>query len=200
MTQILKSATHEIIRFNMHTVKNIYIYIYIYIYVYIYHNMIQFYITRSMHIETFVTNKHARFETTAALSLATERRHMSMLGTPAFTPGHRRTTGHFSIDPCSFLAEPSVLIDWHYLTSHCSQAGTRNHQNGTQLFLPASDRHPNRLHASFLRFQCASMTESVLSTIATLWHPCTPLYTDFLGLQTVCAKQSSKRIGCKPTA
>ena len=129
MTQILKSATHEIIRFNMHTVK-----IYIYIYMYIYHNMIQFYITRSMHIETFVTNKHARLETTAALSLATERRHMSMLGTPAFTPGHRRTTGHFSIDPCSFLAEPSVLIDWHYLTSHCSQAGTRNHQNGTQLF------------------------------------------------------------------
>lgn len=95
--------------------------------------------------------------------------------------------------------EPSVLIDWHCLTSHCSPTGARNDQNGARLFIAASDRHRNRLNASFLRFQCASMTGSVLSTIATLWLPCSPLYTDFLGLQTVCTKQSSKRIGCKPT-
>ena len=91
--------------------------------------------------------------------------------------------------------EPSVLIDWHCLTSHCSQTGARNDQNGARLFIAASDRHRPRLNASFLRFQCASMTGSVLSTIATLWLPCSPLYTDFLGLQTVCTKQSSKRIG-----
>ena len=44
---------------------------------------------------------------------------------------------------------------------------------------------------TIMRFQCASMTGSVLSTLATLWLPYSPLYTDFLGASK-CLHQAIK--------
>ena len=67
----------------------------------------------------------------------------------------------------------------------------RNDPNGAQLFIATPDRHQRRLNAWFMRFQCASMTASVLSTIATLWLPWSPLYTDFLGASN-CMHQAIK--------
>ena len=190
-----KEEVEEIIGFNMHN---------IYIYIFIYHNIIQFYITRSMHIETFVTRRPCAPRENSCTFLGHGRtahlcvRHNRFCYMTLTLVQKAEQAAFLSIPARSSRSkpeEPSVLIDWHCLTSHCSQTGARNDQNGARLFIAASDRHRNRLNASFLRFQCASMTGSVLSTIATLWLPCSPLYTDFLGLQTVCTKQSSKRIG-----
>ena len=68
-----------------------------------------------------------------------------------------------------------ILINWHCLTSHCSQAGPRNDQNGPRLFIAASDRHQHH-HAFPMCLNDWICTEHTCYALASLlptvhWFP-----------------------------